>query len=161
LIDLNEVLKNVKNDFELLIAEKQATIKTDKLPHIHGNPLQINQLFSNLLNNALKFSLNHPFIQISCKTIAAADVPVHGIKVTPEFFELKFTDDGIGFDKKNAERIFSIFQRLHAREEFSGTGIGLALCKKIAENHNGFITAFGEPNKGATFTVYLPNENLQ
>jgi PAS domain S-box-containing protein len=161
LIDLNEVLENVKNDFELLIAEKQATIKADKLPRIHGNPLQINQLFSNLLNNALKFSLNHPFIQISCETIAAAKVPCDGIKVTPEFFELKFTDDGIGFDTKNAERIFSIFQRLHTREEFSGTGIGLALCKKIAENHNGFITAFGQPGKGATFIVYLPNENLQ
>lgn len=161
LIDLSEVLENVKNDFELLIEEKHATITSDKLPCINGNALQVNQLFSNLISNALKFSSNNPFLQITCKTIAAKDVPVQGIKVTQDFFELQFADNGIGFDAKNAERIFSIFQRLHTREEFSGTGIGLALCKKIAENHNGFITASGEPGKGATFTVYLPDENLQ
>ena len=131
------------------------------MPCIKGIPLQVNQLFSNLVSNALKFSLNKPIIKITCKTVAVADVPVHGIKTKSQYVELKFKDTGIGFDVKNAERIFSIFQRLHTKEEFSGTGIGLALCKKIIENHDGFITAFGEPGKGASFIVYLPAENLQ
>jgi PAS domain S-box-containing protein len=161
LIDLNEILENVKSDFELQIAEKNAIIKNDRLPCIRGIPLQLHQLFSNLISNALKFSLKETIIEITCKTIAPANIALPGIKTHAAYFELKFTDNGIGFDAKNAERIFSIFQRLHTQEEFSGTGIGLALCKKITENHNGFITAVGEPDHGASFIVYLPDENLQ
>ena len=113
------------------------------------------------MSNALKFSLNKPIIKITCKTIAADEVPVQGIKTKPKYVELNFKDNGIGFDVKNADRIFSIFQRLHTKEEFSGTGIGLALCKKILENRDGFITAYSEPGRGASFIVYLPAENLQ
>ena len=157
-IDLNDILESIKNDFELLIAEKSATIKSDQLPCINGIPLQISQLFSNLISNALKFSLKEPIIIITCKIIKASEVPVEGIKTKSNYFELKFKDNGIGFEVNNTDRIFSIFQRLHSKDEFSGTGIGLALCKKIAENHNGFITAYGEPGNGACFTVYLPAE---
>ena len=160
-VDLNEILENVKSDFELLITEKNAIIKSDALPCIKGIPLQVNQLFSNLINNALKFSLKEPVIKITCNTVTAKEVPAEGVKLYARYVEIKFKDNGIGFDVKNAARIFSIFQRLHTKEEFSGTGIGLALCKKITENHNGFITAYGEPEKGACFTVYLPDENLQ
>ncbi len=160
LIDLNEVLENVKTDFELLIAEKNATITSDELPCIKGIPLQLNQLFSNLINNSLKFSLKEPVITISCTTVAADKILIEGIKPYAEYFKLKFKDNGIGFEPQNAERIFSIFQRLHAKEEYSGTGIGLAVCKKIVENHEGFIDADSEPEQGAEFTIYLPNEHL-
>jgi PAS domain S-box-containing protein len=159
LIDLNEVLENVKNDFELLIAEKNATITSDELPCINGIPLQLNQLFSNLINNSLKFSLKEPVIKISCSTVAAGKILIEGIKPYAEYFKLKFADNGIGFEPQNAERIFSIFQRLHAKEEYSGTGIGLAVCKKIVENHEGFIDAYSEAGQGAEFTIYLPNEH--
>ena len=160
LIDLNEVLVNVKNDFELLIAEKNATITSDELPCIKGIPLQMNQLFSNLIHNALKFSSKEPVIKISCTKVAAGKILIEGIKPYAEYFKLKFKDNGIGFEQQNAERIFSIFQRLHAKEEYSGTGIGLAVCKKIVENHEGFIDAYSEPGQGAEFTIYLPNEHL-
>ncbi len=158
-VDLNEVLENVKNDFELLIAERNAIIISDPLPRIKAIALQMNQLFANLISNALKFSLEAPVIRISCTTVAADKILIDGNKPYSKYVELKFRDNGIGFDPKNADRIFSIFQRLHTKEEFSGTGIGLALCKKIVENHEGFITAYGEPGEGSEFTIYLPHEN--
>ena len=148
LIDLSEVLENVKNDFELLIAEKNGTITSDHLPCINGIPLQMNQLFSNLINNSLKFSLQEPVIKISCTTVTAGKILIEGIKPYAEYFKLTFKDNGIGFEPQNAERIFSIFQRLHAKEEYLGTGIGLAVCKKIVENHEGFIDAYSEPGQG-------------
>lgn len=159
LIDLNEVLENVKNDFELLIAEKNAIIVSDQLPHVNGISLQMHQLFSNLINNALKFSVKEPVIKILCTTVSANEILIDGNKPYAKYFKLKFNDNGIGFDSKNVERIFSIFQRLHTKEEYSGTGIGLAVCKKIIENHEGFIEAYGKLGEGAEFTIYLPNEN--
>lgn len=156
-IDLNEVLAIVKNDFELLIAEKNIVIESDDLPVIKGIPTQIMQLFSNLIGNAIKFCDTTPVINIHCKFITAGEIKNF---VTPDssapFLELIFKDNGIGFEQEYAEQIFDIFQRLNSNHQYSGTGIGLALCKKIVENHKGYITAESEPNKGSAFKVYLP-----
>jgi len=157
LTDLNEIIKNVRTDLELTIADKKAVIRCDSLPAVPGVPLQIHQLFSNLIGNALKFTSGEPRITISSKA-------VHGSLLTQlckadptkQYVELRFRDNGIGFDNRYREQIFTIFQRLHGWQQYSGTGIGLALCKKIVENHHGYITAEGEPGRGATFIVYLP-----
>lgn len=156
-IDLNQIVENVRIDFELLIAEKKAKIIHDPLPVIKGIPLQMNQLFSNLIGNSLKFSRREPLIRIT-----SSDVPYDEQKAHPEldmerrYVKLVFTDNGIGFDQQYAQQIFTIFQRLNDRQSYSGTGIGLALCKKIVENHHGLITASSVPGKGAEFMIYLP-----
>jgi PAS domain S-box-containing protein len=159
-IDLNVVLENVKADFELQIEEKRAVIESDVLPVVRGVGLQLSQLFSNLIGNSLKFSKEDPRISISFKLIQPGEIQ----KIKPSldnseaYAELIFKDNGIGFEQEYAEKIFTIFQRLNSREEYSGTGIGLALCKRIVDRHAGHIEAFSEPGKGATFFVYLPLE---
>ncbi|MBD3581361.1 ATP-binding protein [Flavobacterium selenitireducens] len=156
-VNLNEVLQNVLVDFELLAEERSAHIDADMLPTVIAVPLQINQLFSNLIGNALKFTADSPRIRLSCRTLTGSDVGFeHNLYPDRLYVELVFTDNGIGFDQKYATQIFTIFQRLNQRTSFSGTGIGLALCKKIVENHQGFITATSESGKGASFYVYLP-----
>jgi len=156
--DLNEVLENVKLDYELLIAEKNATIISEKLPTIRGMSLQIGQLFSNLIGNALKFSTERPVITINAEKIdgrlVAQEIP--SLDALKNYIKLTFSDNGIGFDQQYADKIFTIFQRLNRKEDYAGTGIGLALCKKIVDNHRGYIKAQGKPGQGATFTVYLP-----
>jgi len=156
-VDLNVVISNVKIDFELLIEEKKAQVKSERLPIIKGSLLQLTQLFANLISNALKFTDNNPVILIKARTVKKEEI----INPSPfladgKFTEISFTDNGIGFDQQYENKIFTIFQRLHGKQEYAGTGIGLALCKKIVENHNGYITAKSEPGKGATFYVYLP-----
>ncbi len=158
-VDLNTILVEVTQDFELLINEKGANITATLLPVVKGNKMQLGQLFFNLISNSLKFSTDKPEITISSKLVLkndTADAPKH---VTAEKLHcISFKDNGIGFEDEYADLIFSLFQRLHGKQEFDGTGIGLALCKRITENHNGFITAEGKPGQGATFTVYLPAE---
>jgi signal transduction histidine kinase len=156
-VDLNTVLAETKQDLELLIEEKNATITSAILPTVMGNHTQFGQLFSNLISNSLKFSQSNPLIEITGKTVVKddiADAPV--LLVNERYFEINFKDNGIGFEQQYDKLIFSLFQRLHGNHEYAGTGIGLALCKKIAENHNGFINAKGELDKGATFSLYLP-----
>lgn len=161
-VDLNNILAEVKQDFELLIEEKNAIITNELLPRVVGNYMQLGQLFSNLISNSLKFSKSNPHIEITVKKIRKNDITDAPVSLVNEYyFKLSFKDNGIGFEKKYNEIIFSLFQRLHGKHEYEGTGIGLALCKKIAENHNGFIKAEGEVGKGATFNVYLPIEDLQ
>ncbi|MEO5602958.1 MAG: PAS domain-containing protein [Cyclobacteriaceae bacterium] len=157
--DLNVVLEDVKTDLELMIAEKKAIIENDHLPVVKGIPLQLNQLFSNLIGNSLKFCNENSVIKISCRYVLGEDVNNgHNAEAGKRYAVLIFKDNGIGFESQYASQIFTIFQRLHSLQTYSGTGIGLALCKKIAENHNGFITAQSEPGQGATFCVYLPAE---
>ena len=158
-IDLNEILRNVLTDFELLIEEKNAKIISDDMPKIKGIPLQLNQLFSNLIGNALKFSVEAPEIRIRSRVLNYEQVP-HNTQLSSgsRYLELIFSDNGIGFDQKYAAQIFTIFQRLNDKSAFSGTGIGLALCKKIVENHHGHITAKSAPGQGASFQIYLPIE---
>lgn len=154
-IDLNKVLDNVKVDFELLIEEKQATVNSGKLPVIKGIPMQLHQLFSNLVNNSLKFSRNKPIVHISSSTVKEPEKTELQLDPKKDYVALVFKDNGIGFEQKYAEQIFTIFQRL-ASTEYSGTGIGLALCKKIVDKHQGRIIARGEKDNGAEFRIVLP-----
>jgi PAS domain S-box-containing protein len=157
-VDLNSILESVIGDYELMIAEKKAIIEHTNLPMVRGIRLQLSQLFGNLLANSLKFSRVVPHITVSGEKVS-------GARIQKEFFhadarkdytEIIFSDNGIGFEQQYADRIFTIFQRLNSREEFAGTGIGLALCKKIVENHGGHIMARSQLGKGATFFIYLP-----
>lgn len=157
--DLNEIVENVKADFEVLIAQKNALIYYDKLPVIKGSPLQLHQLFSNLISNSLKFSHEQPVITISSSSVSADDKAKYPtLNPVCEYIRLTFQDNGIGFEQQYAEQIFTIFQRLNNRDAYAGTGIGLAICKKIVENHQGYITVQSAPGHGATFIVYLPVE---
>lgn len=158
-INLNEVIKSVLEDFELLVEEKKAKIECDTLPTIEGIPVQIHQLFANLVSNALKFSLpdSSPEITISAKVVGPGQAKIHAdLKPGHRYHRISFSDNGIGFNQKNARQIFDIFQRLHGKTEYAGTGIGLAMCKKIAQNHRGDIVAESAEGKGATFHVFLP-----
>jgi PAS domain S-box-containing protein len=153
-VDLNSILERMITDLELLIEEKKAVIHYERLPVLNGIPLQLHQLFLNLVTNSLKFNDNIPEITISSKIVSGKDVnPAFS---NAEYAELVFTDNGIGFDQKFQDKIFSIFQRLHIDRNFPGTGIGLALCKKIVENHSGMISVISEPAKGSSFHIYLP-----
>jgi PAS domain S-box-containing protein len=156
-IDLNAIVDSIKTDLELLIEEKQAVITAAGLPVITGIPLQINQLFLNIISNSLKFSDAPPRITITANTVPGKQIKTESeINKKEDFTELVFSDNGIGFEQQYADRIFSIFQRLHSGPKYGGTGIGLALCKKIAENHGGAISVESEPGKGTRFFVYLP-----
>lgn len=157
-VDLENLVNDVKQDFELLIAEKGAVIVTENLPVVKGNYLQLGQLCSNLVSNSLKFSKIAPVIRISATVIGREELPEAAAAVLQgkAYHRILFEDNGIGFEQQYHKVIFSLFQRLHGKQDYAGTGIGLALCKKVVENHNGFISAESGPGKGATFCVYLP-----
>lgn len=156
-VDLNELIENIKIDFELLIFEKNARIVSSDLPVVKGIPLQLTQLFSNLMGNSLKFSDKNPEINIASRIISSQEIArFPNWQSNTEYYEITFSDNGIGFEKQYARQIFDMFQRLHDKQSYSGTGIGLALCKRIVENHNGFISATSEIGAGATFFIYLP-----
>lgn len=155
--DLNEMLKSVKNDFEILVMQKNAVIVNSDLPSINAIPVQINQLFYNLISNSLKFSEKDPVIKISAEPVTVEEIQsIPELRVGDRYIHLIFTDNGIGFSQEHADQIFVIFQRLNDKQKFSGTGIGLAMCKKIVENHHGHISARSESGKGARFDIYLP-----
>lgn len=151
-VELNEVLKGVLADLEVRIQETQATITIDSLPTIEADEHQMRQLFQNLLGNGLKFHRPGVPPELRLKVCNASN----SVHEEPSFCEMNFTDNGIGFEKQYAERIFQLFQRLHGRSDYEGTGMGLAICKKIVERHGGTIIAEGIPGIGATFTVRLP-----
>lgn len=160
-VDLNNILKNVKNDFDLLIEQKKAVITHDDLPVIKAVRLQMNQLFYNLLGNALKFSRPDlaPVINISYGVAAASEVKKYtSLDSAVSYGEIIFSDNGIGFSDKFSEQVFLIFQRLNARSHFEGTGIGLALCKRIVLNHKGEIFVHSREGSGSLFHVLLPLE---
>ena len=158
-VNLNNIVRDIINDFDLLITEKDATIKFDKLPIIEAIPLQIKQLFNNLISNALKFSKKNinPVITISSKMLSNEELGKHKTLIQDNpYCEISIKDNGIGFEQQFSDQIFLIFHRLHGRNEFSGTGIGLALCKKIVVNHNGEIYAHSNETDGALFRILLP-----
>ena len=158
--DLDGVLKNVLSDLELLLSETGAVIDYETaLPQIDAIPLQMSQLFYNLLTNALKFRKDGvtPHIRISALPAAPDTIKKYtALHQNKAYVEIHFSDNGIGFDEQFAEQIFQIFERLHPVDEFEGTGVGLALCKKIVENHNGHIVAASKEGEGASFTIILP-----
>ncbi|MCS3797340.1 chemotaxis protein CheB [Niastella sp. OAS944] len=158
-VNLNVILQNVRNDFDMLIEQKKAVITQDELPVIKAVPLQMNQLFFNLLGNAIKFSRPDvaPVIHISCRMLTNAEVQTHpSLDKALSYYDIIFSDNGIGIDKAFMEQVFQIFQRLNARERFEGTGIGLALCKKIVLNHKGEIYIRSKEGVGTEFHVLLP-----
>ena len=157
--DLNEVLQEVLSDFDYLIERKNATIKTNVLPTIDSIPSQLRQVFQNLIGNALKFSTNteNPLIEITSELIDTKDFEG---KPSPDgkYCRIIVKDNGIGFDEIYLDRIFIIFQSLNDRQSYEGTGIGLAIAKKIIEKHNGLITAKSQIGQGASFIMVLPLE---
>jgi PAS domain S-box-containing protein len=157
-IDLNILLEAVKTDLEEVIREKNAVITSPQLPIVTGVKFQYHQLLLNLISNALKFSKPDvpPKIEISHAIVKAEQVKKHLAEKGKNYHYFTFRDNGIGFESEYNEKIFEVFQRLHGKAEYTGTGIGLSICKKIIENHNGFIYAEGEPGKGATFYFYIP-----
>ncbi|MEI9918439.1 MAG: ATP-binding protein [Bacteroidota bacterium] len=155
--DLNDVLAQIRIDLELYIEEKKATITSQRLPVVMGNTLQLNQLFSNLINNALKFSDKNPIVEITCALASREEVISQNLPdVSLTYAKIQVIDYGVGFDPRHSEKIFTLFQRLHQDKKYEGTGIGLALCKKIVANHHGSIGVNSIPGAGSTFTIFLP-----
>ncbi|MGI8636870.1 MAG: sensor histidine kinase, partial [Segetibacter sp.] len=157
--DLNKVLMDVLGDFDLLIQERNAVVNVDRLPILEAIPLQMNQLFNNLLGNALKFTSHSdvPTISVKCRPLYEGDLKNYKqLEKSTQYYEICFIDNGTGFPQEFADQIFVIFQRLNDKEDYPGTGIGLALCRKIVRNHRGEIVAKSEEGKGATFYLILP-----
>jgi two-component system CheB/CheR fusion protein len=157
--NLNTILKDVMGDFDLLIDEKNAQVETGLLPTIEAIPMQMRQLFYNLLGNALKFSQNGsaPVVSITAHILSAKELKKHAsLNNQASYCEIVVKDNGIGFNELYMEKIFVIFQRLNQVSEFKGNGIGLALSKKIVENHHGQIFARAKENVGAAFHIILP-----
>jgi PAS domain S-box-containing protein len=156
--DLNTMLQEIKTELELKIEETEATITTSALPVLEVVPVQMKQLFMNLLLNAIKFKKAdaRPVINIRSRRISKNENAFYRLNPLSAYYEITIQDNGIGFEDEYAEKIFEMFQRLHSKAEYPGAGIGLALCKKIAENHGGLIFAKSELDKGTTFSVILP-----
>lgn len=156
--NLNEQLENSKAELTQFIEDTKATIVHENLPSLNAIPFQIQQLFTNLIHNSLKYSKENssPLIQIKVDKIIAEKEPLLNFQTKDSYYKIVFEDNGIGFEQEYAQKIFDLFSRLHGKTEYAGTGIGLAICKKIVENHKGFIFAEGRPNSGATFTIFLP-----
>jgi signal transduction histidine kinase/CHASE3 domain sensor protein len=158
LADLTTLLDNAKQELAETIVEKNAVIHSALLPELKVIPFQIQQLLTNLIANSLKYNAPNrpPVMSINCTITSPKEDP--SVKGHPDnkYYKITFTDNGIGFEQQYAEKIFKLFQRLHATDAYSGTGIGLAICKKIVENHAGFIVAQGIPDVGSTFTIFLP-----
>ena len=157
-VELSEMLEDVIQELALNIEERKAEIIIKKLPQISAIPFQIHQLFVNLITNSLKYSNDNvtPIIKIYTAKIKSGET-FNGIEITDKkYHKIIVSDNGIGFKQEFSEKIFALFKRLETQASYTGTGLGLAICKKVVENHNGFIKAKGIPNKGATFTIYLP-----
>ena len=156
--DLNILLKDILSDMQTTVSEKKATIILESLPPLIVNPGLMRPLFSNLVGNALKYSKKdvEPVIKIYSEISNAAGSENGQTAGQSKYCRIYVEDNGIGFDQKYAEQIFDMFTRLHLSGEFEGTGIGLALCKRIADLHNGFISARSKLSSGSTFIVSLP-----
>lgn len=144
-VDLHQIIMQVLQDLEIRIAEAKAEIIVEDLPEIEADALQMKQLFQNLLGNALKFRRPDVALKIDVRS-----------RVVESLCEISVVDNGIGFDEKHADRIFIVFERLHGRDTYPGTGIGLAICRRIAERHGGHIRAKSKPGEGTSFIVELP-----
>ena len=157
MVDLNKLLHEAEHELSETVQEKGAVIEADPLPEARVVAFQFRQLLANLLSNALKYQRPGvaPQIRITCHQVQGADIP-HAEAGVKTYFRIRVADNGIGFEQQYAERIFELFQRLHGRSEYKGTGIGLAICRKIMQNHQGYLLAEGRPGEGSTFTIYLP-----
>ena len=158
--DLNEILEAAKHEIAESISDKSAIIKSEHLPTLKVIPFQIQQMFINLLGNSIKYSKANvpPEIQIDYRKISLQQIGQLVLPAKKDFHKFTFSDNGIGFSEEYSQRIFELFSRLHNKDEIAGTGIGLAICKKIVENHKGYILAKGKPGEGAVFEIYLPED---
>jgi signal transduction histidine kinase len=156
-VDLNGVIREVVSEMEATIREKNAEITVDQLPMLPASTVLMGPLFSNLVSNALKYTKKNeiPRVRIRYEEGPVA-IATNGKEPDARYGRIYIEDNGIGFDQKYAEQIFDMFRRLHSSAEYEGTGIGLALCKKIVDMHQGFISAIGRPGEGAVFIVSLP-----
>lgn len=158
-VSVDGTLREILADLQEQIQEKKALITLEPMPVIEAVPSQMHQLFQNLLTNALKFARDNvrPVIRVYADLVSGYMIkgakPSHALQ---QFHRITVEDNGIGFDPQYDEKIFVIFQRLHGKMEYSGTGIGLAICRKIVSNHNGYIIAEGRPGEGSKFMVFLP-----
>jgi PAS domain S-box-containing protein len=157
--DLNTIFQDIADQYKDTLEQIAGQLTIEQLPTVKAIPFQIKQLFYNLVDNAVKYRhANRPLIiQVQSDTVNAKEIKGLDDKFD-KYNRISITDNGMGFDSQYSNRIFEIFQRLHSRSKIAGTGIGLAICKKIVQNHHGYIDAAGEPEKGATFNVYLPLE---
>ncbi len=158
--DLSLLIGEVINEQELRIEETHAEVIVGAMPELEIMPSQMKQLFNNLLSNALKFIRPEvkPRISLTCSHLSPEERSGLKLKQNHEYYKICIEDNGIGFDEIYAEKIFQIFQRLHGKSEYTGSGIGLAICRKIVENHKGLIFAESEPGNGSLFTIILPNK---
>ena len=158
--DLNQTLKEVRAILHETIEEKNAVIESQHLPTLRAVPVQMQQLFLNLIGNALKYSKHDlaPLIKITAEQVTINEISGR-VKQNGIFWKIEISDNGIGFEQQYENKIFELFQRLHGKSEYEGTGIGLAICKKIVQSHNGTITATGISGVGSTFTFYLSDNN--
>jgi light-regulated signal transduction histidine kinase (bacteriophytochrome) len=156
--DLNNIISEVRADLELKIEETSTDIRSDTLPVVDAIPMQMRQLFTNLFTNAIKFKGEDstPVIEIKCAVLSEEEKESNHLRQNSKYYKITVKDHGIGFDQEFSMKIFQIFQRLHGKAEYPGSGIGLAICKKIVENHSGRIFAESEPGKGAEFITILP-----
>lgn len=156
--DLNQIMEDVKRSLSEMIASSEAVIDCPTLPAIRVIPLQMHQVFSNLINNAIKFRKpkERPYIKITAELISEENIEEEVALPKRKYWKISVTDNGIGFEKIYGEKIFELFQKLHGKEAYSGTGIGLSICKKIIQNHKGLINANSQPGIGTTFNIYLP-----
>ena len=161
-VDLGQVVQGVLSDLELRIEQTAAKIEVAALPKIDADPVQMRQLFQNLLSNALKFHKpgQPPEVTISARMLPAQDHALAGASPGDEICQIMVADNGIGFEEQFVEQVFTLFQRLHSRHEYEGTGIGLAVCRKIAHRHGGSIVAKSEKDQGATFIIKLPVKQI-
>ena len=159
-VDLNLIFEDIKEDLKDDLIQKNATLEIHQMCSANVIIFQFRQLIYNLISNSLKFSRQNipPIIKIQCEIIKGETLNIKKLLSETNYCHISVSDNGIGFDTNYKDKIFEIFQRLHGREEYVGTGIGLAIVKKIVENHHGIITATGELNKGATFDIYIPAE---
>lgn len=157
-VDLSEVVDQAKQDLEILIEETGTQISRASLPIVMGSPTQLIQLFANLFHNAIKFRHpdRKPQIRVECSPATLSDALRLGLDLEHEYYCFRVRDNGIGFEDEYANRIFQVFQRLHGKSEYPGSGIGLSICKKIVENHKGGLRAQGILGKGAEFIFLLP-----
>ncbi len=156
--DLNKILESVLADFDLSITQRGAVVEKDPLPTIEAIPLQMNQLFYNLIGNSLKFAKEDQKLVITIRSNLVTEEKKKSLNLKKDmvYYEIIFSDNGIGFSEEYTDQIFGLFKRLNDKQYYPGSGIGLALCKKVVENHHGLIYAKGEEMEGASFFIYLP-----
>jgi signal transduction histidine kinase len=154
-VDLNEITSEILGDLSMIIDEKNAVITIEPLPIVLGLHTQLRQLFYNLVNNALKFNRTVPLVTISAEIVPDDN---NELALSGNYHIISISDNGIGIENQYSNRIFNMFQRLHERDQYGGNGIGLALCRRIIENHNGFINFTSTPGKGTIFWIYLPKK---